>query len=252
MSDSRFTASLQALDRASSAFALLVSLQEKFPTIRQDLERGHFFMQGAWGAVFKQYPQINGEHLVSMPPALVAAKPIKYSAPVAAEDEEWETGYDPDAMRCKALLVEILKRAAYDWVLYRLSSKLEHKELAEEAFTWLFEEDENHPDFKSRSSAVIETATGDKLEGARVITSFVAICDCLGLEPAAVRERVRHLDPVVVRAGGRPVESYGSESTSAEEHGVTLDLNMDAMPAGGDYVSSYESYGSIATPSRLF
>lgn len=252
MTEARFTASLKAVEQASAAFALLVSLQERFPRIRQDLARGNFFLQGAWGCVFKQYPQINGANLIKPPAALIAAKPIKYAAVVADEDEEWEVGCDPDAMRCKALLVEILKRAAYDWVLYRLSSKLEHKELAEDAFTWLFKEDETHPDYKSRSQAIIETATGHKLQGARVITSFLAICDCLGLEPEAVRERVRHLDPVVVRAGGRPVESYGAESTSVEEHGVVLDLNMDAMPAGGDYVSNYESYGSIATPSRLF
>jgi hypothetical protein len=39
---------------------------------------------------------------------------------------------------CKTLLLEIIRRAAYDWVLYRGSRRMVQKVMAEQAYRWLF------------------------------------------------------------------------------------------------------------------
>lgn len=52
---------------------------------------------------------------------------------------------------CKALLLEIVRRAAYDWVLYRSSTRLIQKSLAEAAFHWLFMEAPDTQEWKERT-----------------------------------------------------------------------------------------------------
>ncbi len=95
---------------------------------------------------------------------------------------------------CKSLLLEIIRRAAYDWVLYRTSTRLQQKKLAEHAYNWLFIEDK-------------ETAEGrERLESEKYITSFIAICEALELDPDSVRTHVKKLTPKNVMSVGRPAE----------------------------------------------
>jgi hypothetical protein len=114
---------------------------------------------------------------------------------------------------CKVLLLEVVRRAAYDWVLYRTSRRMLHKKLAEDAYTWLFEEGPGHPNWIERER------TG------KFITSFIAICNELDLDADTVRSYVRKLTVKNVMSVGRPAE-YRRRSTCPpsmdEEHVPTL------------------------------
>jgi hypothetical protein len=108
---------------------------------------------------------------------------------------------DPDGERisqaigAKSLLLEIVRRAAFDWVLYRGSRRLDQKALAEDAYTWLFVEGPGHPNWKIR-----------KEEG-KELTSFLSICEQLDLDPEKLRGYVRNLTPNRVMSSGRPPEN---------------------------------------------
>lgn len=95
---------------------------------------------------------------------------------------------------CKSLLLEIIRRAAYDWVLYRTSRRMLHKKLAEHAYQWLFVEDESDPAWKER------------MDNEKYITSFIAICTALDLDPESVRKHIKKLTPTNVMSVGRPAE----------------------------------------------
>lgn len=104
----------------------------------------------------------------------------------------------------RALLLEILRRAAYDWVLYRSSTRIEHKQLAEDAFTWLFQEDEEHQHWDIRDD-----------EG-KQLTSFLSICEELDLDADVVRRAVRNLTLNRVVASGRPPTKTKQRMDGAE------------------------------------
>lgn len=112
---------------------------------------------------------------------------------------------------CKALLLEVVRRAAYDWVLYRTSQRLQHKRLAEDAYYWLFVEEPGH-------SRWVERTLGQK-----AITSFLSICDALDLDPDAVRQHVRRLTVKNVMSVGRPAE-YRRTEWREEERFLTAGL----------------------------
>ena len=95
---------------------------------------------------------------------------------------------------CKTLLLEIIRRAAYDWVLYRTSRRMTQRVLAENAYRWLFVEGPDTPDWAERQK-----------EG-KHITSFESICECLDLDPETVRKHVRRITPKNVMSVGRPAE----------------------------------------------
>lgn len=121
----------------------------------------------------------------------------------------------------RALLLEIIRRAAYDWVLYRGSSRIDQKQLAEEAYVWLFVEGPDHPHWAIREK-----------EG-KTLTSLVTICDELELSVDTVREHVRSLTPNKVMSSGRPPESSrsGDYSMRVEVHttipGIDDDTSFD-------------------------
>jgi hypothetical protein len=122
-------------------------------------------------------------------PALISVPVI--SPPPPRRDEELIL---QEVNGCKTLLLEVIRRAAYDWVLYRSSRRLLHRTLAEQAFRWLFLEGPGTPDWEER-----------KREG-KHITSFVVICESLDLDPSAVRRHIRRLTPKNVTSVGRPAE----------------------------------------------
>lgn len=114
-------------------------------------------------------------------------QPVRVLAPPDPVGEKLSAGQG-----ARALLLEILRRAIYDWVLYRQSTRLEHKLLAEEAFTWLFLEDEEHEHWDVR------------VDEGKQLTSFLAICEELDLDPEDVRAAARAITPNRVVASGRP------------------------------------------------
>jgi hypothetical protein len=117
---------------------------------------------------------------------------------------------------CKVLLLEVIRRAAYDWVLYRTSRRMLHKKLAEDAYLWLFVEEPGHPNFEER------TRVG------KHITSFTAICSELDLDANTVRTYVRRLTVKNVMSVGRPAE-YRRRSTCPPSMG---EEHMPALSAG--------------------
>lgn len=111
-----------------------------------------------------------------------------------------------EAQGARALLLEIFRRAAYDWVLYRTSSRLDQKQLAEDAYTWIFVEDAGHPHRRMRR------------ENHKSLTSFMSICENLDQDPEQLRRHVRNLTPNKVMSSGRPPEnSRATESSQSVE-----------------------------------
>lgn len=130
-----------------------------------------------------------------------------------------------EVVGCKALLLEIIRRASYDWVLYRQSSRLPQKKLAEEAYHWIF----------------VEESGEERTKNGKHLTGFVAICDLLDLDPDSVRARIRLLTVANVMSVGRPAEyrrqdwrdtessiSHGQidYETLEREHGFSL-MSLD-------------------------
>jgi hypothetical protein len=107
---------------------------------------------------------------------------------------------------CKTLLLEIIRRAAYDWVLYRASTRLMQKMLADQSYRWLFVEEPNSADWNER------------VREGKYITSFVAICDSLDLDPEMVRGHIRRLTPKNVMSVGRPAEYRKRDVFTSQEH----------------------------------
>jgi hypothetical protein len=136
-------------------------------------------------------------------------------------------------------MLEILRRAAHDWVLYRQHRKMFLRELAEEAYTWLFEEGPGHKNWQLR--------TGTEM----TFTSLLIICECLDLDVEVVRARVRLMDVRSIIASGRPAETrhIKKDTPSVEEHGMSISVDMDR--SNSEYETQYESYGSIQTPTML-
>ena len=171
------------------------------------------------------------------------AKPGKVARP-QLEDELVESQWDPDpvddqleASRSRALLLEIVRRTIYDWVLYRQHNRLELKEIAADAYTWLFEEEPGHPWWRQR------------IAEKRMLTSLHAICDVLDLEPETIRARARTMTIKTILSVGRPPETRHrrvQDDVDYREHAVVDTVDFNALDQ--DYSSSYyESYYSVST-----
>lgn len=111
----------------------------------------------------------------------------------------------------KALLLEIILRAASDWVLYKTHARTMYREWANDAFVWIFEEDEQHPRWKERRAA------------GKILTSFVAICEALDYDPDIIRRYIRTLTPQRIMSMGRPAE-YRRRPAPAPEYADVADV----------------------------
>lgn len=156
---------------------------------------------------------------------------------VSAWDPD-ERPYSPDADpllesgSCRALLLEIVRRASYDWVLYRTSSKLLKRQLAEDAHRWLFIEEPDSLLWQQRQQAGKE------------LTGFVSICEAVGVDPDRVRARIRQLTERDIMGAGRPAEKRRHKSSNddmlqADDMRV-FDVNVDALPVHDYMYSSSE------------
>lgn len=125
--------------------------------------------------------------------------------PVGEVDEVPPSAWDPDEPSfsiegVRTLLTDVIRRAAHDWVLYRISSRMEQQALAHDAYVWLFEEDENHP------WAAVRKRDGTEL------MSFLNICQILDVDPDYARDKIRKLTPRDVKMAGRPPERRHRQS----------------------------------------
>lgn len=132
-------------------------------------------------------------------------------------------GADPqlEASNCRALLLEVVRRAAYDWVLYRGSSKLPNRLLAESAYQWLFVEEPGSTLWTNRS------------KHGKELTAFVAICNQLDIDPDRVRATVRTMTERDIMGAGRPAERRKGKAGDEAAHGDDLhvfDVDVAALP----------------------
>lgn len=156
------------------------------------------------------------------PPAALARVP---RAPRVKRRKREETVLQ-EIQGSKSLLLEILRRASYDWVLYRTSRRKLNRDLAESAYRWLFLEGP-------------QTVEGrERRKSGKHMTSFLSICELLDLDANAVRRRIRELTPKNIRSVGRPAEyrrrdgfpTSSGESNLALPDGMDRDLPDDDFP----------------------
>ncbi len=155
---------------------------------------------------------------------------LKISATERALDlleSEWDppsTVSRIESSRCRALLLEIIKRAIHDWVLYKSHSELTKATYAREAYVWLFEEEEDHPDFAER-----------KKHGT-TITSFIVICEVTDLRPEELRSHIKRLKVSDVMGTGRPAERrrLPSEEVCIEQHSLA-GVSIESFEAPTNY-----------------
>lgn len=126
-----------------------------------------------------------------------------------------------EASNCRALLLEVIRRAAFDWVLYRTSSKLLNRQIAESAYVWLFSETQSSPMWSLRKR------NGKELMG------FLTICSTLDLDPEQLRNTIRRMTERDIMGAGRPAERRKYKNGEEAVHGEDLpvfDVDVDALP----------------------
>lgn len=167
----------------------------------------------------------------------------------AQEAEETASAWDPDTPherlevgRCRALLLEVVRRAIHDWILYRNHSNIVMRRRAESAYIWLFEEAPGHPWWRARE------------QDGHTITAFLTICEALDLEPDYVREKARQTTVKQIMTSGRPAEKRKpNRDVDYEEHGVdegsvsVSSLDMLDQPRGS-FTSEVEAHFASYTP----
>ncbi len=151
--------------------------------------------------------------VVSNGPITSSTKPKKPRVPADPVGEQAR-----QASGARSLLLEIVRRAAFDWVLYRSSRRLDQKMLAEDAYTWLFVEEPGHPNWKVRK------------EEDKELTSFLSICEQLDIDPEKLRKYIRKLTPNRVMSSGRP-----PENSRPGEHTPDVEVHVEVTETGGAY-----------------
>ena len=114
---------------------------------------------------------------------------VKGVRPVIKQDVDLH-----DNSKCRALLLDVIRRAIHDWVLYRNHRSLLKREVAQHAKTWLFEEEPGHPWWEERQGSDLEPM------------SLLAICETLDLRVELVRTAAKQTTVQQVMTCGRPPE----------------------------------------------
>lgn len=115
----------------------------------------------------------------------------------------------------KTLLLETVRRACFDWILYRTSRRMAYKQLADQAYNWLFIEREGTAEWAQR-----------KREGKEIV-GFENICEALDLDPDTVRSHVKKLTPTQITSIGRPAQYRKRDAFSGQG-----DTECHELPAG--------------------
>lgn len=155
--------------------------------------------------------------------------------------------WDPDpseavveASKCRALLLEVIRRAAHDWVLYRNTRKPE-RAYAADAYVWLFEEgpaDEGKP---------AHPAWEERQRRGEPLLAFLTICELLDLDPGVVRTRIRKMTARDILTAGRPAENRRNRPVDGVEDYPSpeqLDVISYDDPS---FASLYEAHFAVAS-----
>jgi hypothetical protein len=143
-------------------------------------------------------------------PEPLAPEVILIRRPVERTPYVRRTPYEEELLRqevegCRGLMLELIRRAAFDWVLYRSSTRLLQRQLADQAFEWLFVEASGHPSWALR------------VREEKVSTSFLVVCEQLGLDPETSRAHIKKLTPRHVMSVGRPT-SYRTRTVATSDN----------------------------------
>lgn len=246
---------LKAAHSASLAFQSMALLYESYPGLGLSLDQGIKLLNGIVVRITSRHTA-SREKPQEVKPALCLVKETRRQEKRAETEvrSPWEPSTPQESSRCKALLLEILRRAAHDWVLYRSHTEITKRECAQDAYTWLFKEDERHSAGRQRATARFELDDEGEVVGARNITSFLGICEVLDLEPDVVRRHVRKMDIQTIISAGRPAETRRvkqNDMSGVEEASLSIGVEVDIMPRHQEFETRYESYGSVATPDML-
>ena len=162
---------------------------------------------------------------------------VLVSAPDAVDWDNEPIPVSVEAVRCKALLLEVIRRAAHDWVLYRQHTRLPLKEIAQAAHVWLFEEGPGYPGWDQRENCAWH------------MTAFVNICEELDIDPDVVRQRVLRMRVSEIVRSGRPIERryrVDRDDASTTQHPVHVDVDIGTLDDDPS-ASVYENYYRVGT-----
>jgi hypothetical protein len=269
------TASLQVATLAASALARLSPFLDMSPGMGQVIDHCSYLMNenldfvadellssipGIPGPINgKSHPGISSLSGFSsaQPPgaSVVPERAEEVSDYQEPQKSDWEPSSEQELSKCKALLLEVLRRAAHDWVLYRRHRKMDKRELARDAYIWLFKENERHPYRRERLTALFPGRNGrSATRGARIITSFQAICENLDLDPKVVRAHVKKMNARSIIASGRPPQQRYPvrELEEMAECSLQIKVDLDEDPNSENYISQYESVGAVPTPTVVY
>lgn len=151
--------------------------------------------------------------------ALVPPLPPRPALAPASALRDPTKGYE-EGVLAKALLLEVILRAASDWVLYRAHQRMMYREWANDAFIWLFEEGPEHPNWRERRTS------------GKLLTSFVSICEVLDFDPDLVRRHIQKLTPQRIVSMGRPAE-YRRKRAPIVEYADASDVRGFFSAEGG-------------------
>jgi hypothetical protein len=181
--------------------------------------------------------------LTGFPPSAVEVIELEPPEPLELEVLPLITAsaWDPSsgehilASRCRALLLEIIRRAAHDWILYRMHDRLHLRQVAEDAYIWLFKEGPRHPWTRVRETH------------GSTITSFLTICELLDLDPEFVRRKIRGMTVQQIMTAGRPAEHRHRRRRDREEMYVehSTEVDLDGLGDRAEHSTSYESHFAI-------
>ena len=144
-------------------------------------------------------------------PGSVSIKPVRERTPYRRRTEYETELLQQEIEGCRALLLELIRRAAFDLVLYRSSTRILQRTLAQQAYEWFFLEMPGHSSWAERER-----------EGKECM-SFLAICEALGLDPVKTRQHVQKLTPQHVSFVGRPA-SYRTRAVPLQQDGDVYSL----------------------------
>jgi hypothetical protein len=269
------TAHLQVAQVAATALAQLSPLIADFPQLEPVIDHCTYLMNESLDFVtdelslyFPDIPAaapINGKTNGCTVPGFSGIPVVGASIvalanedgldPEEDEEEAWEPASEREVSRCKALLLEVLRRAAHDWVLYRQHKKLEKRELAHDAYIWLFEEDDHHPYRRERINAMFPGRSGrPPTRGTRLLTSFQSVCENLDLDPETVRACIKKMDARSIISSGRPPQqrTLAKDAEELPECEIQVEVPYDEDPESENYISQYESIGAVPTSSVVY
>lgn len=121
-----------------------------------------------------------------------------------------------DAQGCKRFLLEVLRRAIYDWACFK-GRRGKAGEVWREANTWLFIEGPGHPWWEQRAREGLEHL------------SFLSICERLDKDPALMREAAAGFDMETVINTGRPPLHRYPDQELGDDHTYEEHLSMPLL-----------------------